>query len=67
MEDQDGNTADLGVGIPPWVGALAIRQCVRAGEHDRDHPTACSTHLREALRRAAWLEGGSGEPDWSPT
>ena len=57
MEEQEVSTADLAAGIPRWVGALAIRQCVKAGEHERDYPSACREHLLEALRLAAWLAG----------
>jgi hypothetical protein len=64
MEEEDPRTADLATDIPPWVGALAIRQCVKAGEHERDYPGACSTHFLEAMRLAAWLDGEGSESDW---
>ena len=64
MDDQDMSIADPRTGIPEWVGALAIRQCVKAGEHERDHPTACSKHVLEARRLAAWLAGEGLESDW---
>jgi hypothetical protein len=62
MDDPSVPTADLVVGMPKWVGMLAIRQCVRAGAHDRDYPGACRQHLLEARRLAAWLAGEIDEP-----
>jgi len=62
MEEQDPRTADLATDIPEWVGMLAIRQCVKAGDHDRDYPGACRKHLLEARRLAAWLAGEVDEP-----
>jgi hypothetical protein len=57
MDEEEVSTADLVVGIPRWAGALAIWLCVRAGEHERDYPSACRKHLLEARRLAAWLAG----------
>jgi hypothetical protein len=62
MDDQDVPTADLITGMPEWVGMLAIRQCVKAGEHDRDYPGACRKHLLEARLLATWLAGEVDEP-----
>jgi hypothetical protein len=62
MDDQDIRTEDRATDLPEWVGALAIRQCVKAGEHERDYPGACRQHLLEARRLAAWLAGEVDEP-----
>ena len=62
--DQYLPTHELAAGIPEWVGMLAIWQCVRAGDHDRDYPGACRAHLLEARRLAAWLAGSGSESDW---
>lgn len=47
-----------------WVGRLAIRECVGAGDHDRGEAMLpCADHLREAERMAAWLIAeGDEEP-----
>lgn len=60
MDNQDVPTADLIMDMPEWVGMLAIRQCVKAGPHERDYPGACRKHLLEAREHAAWLGGGDG-------
>ncbi len=59
MDDEDVRTEDLAAGRPEWVGALAIRLRVKAGEHERDYKGACRMHLLEARRLAALTARGS--------
>lgn len=55
--DQFIPTDELCVGLPKGIGMLAIRQCLRASDHERDYMGACRAHLLEARRVARWLAG----------
>ena len=67
MDDQSMSTDDLITGIPVWVAMLAVQQCFRAGDHDRDHMGGfCRAHVLAARQSAAWLggDGSDAKANW---